>query len=549
MSFFKSKGKKVGVATNKRAEHTQHQIGKALVTYRKSVLLCICTAFSGCIFGWDVGTIGGVSNFKGFKDRFGTIIDSAGDNAFPEIIVGLIVSVFNIGCAIGGLAFGKLADKVGRRSSIFAAIFIYAIGIVVQLSAQVSSKWYQFMVGRIITGFAVGGTSVVTPMFISESAPVGIRGAMVVLYQLMITFGILLGNIVNFACDKHQTGDAQWMIPVGLGLLFAFLVVIGSAMMPESATYLVTKGKPVQASKSIAALNNTTPESDVCTTEIERITRQWNEDQANKMNTNWYEFITGQPRLGRRLVIGMLVMAFQQFTGANYFFYYGTTLFRSVGLQNSYITAIILGAVNFFSTFAGIDFVERFGRKTCLKFGAMLMAVCFLIYTLLGSFALSDGHGGERTAVGGVMIAVTCAYIFGFASTWGPVAFVVVSELFPSRVKANSMSAATACNWFSNFLISLFSPFITKAIGFKYGFVFFGCLCAATLFVWFCLPETKGLQIHEVDAYYRGTQDEEQAAGGEEAPTSVPAIGSDESLEKGPSDVQVSQVNSSATPS
>lgn len=479
---------------------------QSLLTLAVPILLCITTSFSGFIFGWDVGTIGGLSNMGSFLHTFAPI-NSEGVHEFDSFIIGLIISVFNSGCAIGGLTISKIADFKGRKFGIATSVIFYIIGTLVQITSGIHQSWVQFMLGRIITGLAVGSTSVITPMFISESSPIRIRGAMVVFYQLMITLGILMGNITNYGCRVQFSGsNAEWMTPVGLCFAWSVLILIGLWFMPESPVYLIEHCNDREGAElSIAKLNRVSQDSQFVKGQVDDIiegARKTKEEVGD--DVKWYEFLIGKPKLFQRLIIGMAIMFFQQFSGANYFFYYGTSLFNSVGIEDSYITAIILGLVNFISTFGGVYFVEKFGRKFCLLVGSIGMFTCMIIYSSLGSFNLLDSQGLEKVSTGGVMIVFTCIYIFFFATTWGPVSFVVVSELYPVRVRATSMAIATSINWLANFLISLFTPFITSVIGFKYGYVFTGCLFASGIFVAFCVPETKGLNIEQIDALYQG---------------------------------------------
>lgn len=479
---------------------------QSLLALAIPILLCITTSFSGFIFGWDVGTIGGISNMGSFLHTFAPRRSSGEGHEFNSMIIGLIISVFNAGCAIGGLTISKLADFKGRKFGIAISVFVYIIGTLVQITSGIHGSWVQFMLGRIITGLAVGSTSVITPMFISESAPVRIRGAMVVFYQLMITLGILLGNITNYGCRVQFAGSiAEWMTPVGLSFVWGGLILLGLWFMPESPVYLIDHQDDREgAIESIAKLNKVAKDSEFVNKQVDDIietSRRTKEEVGD--DVKWYEFLTGKPKLFKRLIIGMAIMFFQQFSGANYFFYYGTSLFNSVGIEDSYITAIILGLVNFISTFGGVYFVEKFGRKFCLLIGSLGMFTCMVIYSSLGSFNLLDSQGEEKISTGAVMIIFTCIYIFFFATTWGPVSFVVVSELYPVRVRATSMAIATSINWLSNFLISLFTPFITSVIGFKYGYVFTGCLFISGVFVAFCVPETKGLNIEQIDELYQ----------------------------------------------
>ncbi|KAH3678217.1 hypothetical protein WICMUC_001646 [Wickerhamomyces mucosus] len=491
------------ISLQEEGEGEGYTFSKTYKSLKWIIFLNILCAFPGFAFGWDVGTAGGIVNFDSFKAKFGS------NGEFNPWVVGFIIAGFNAGCAFGGLFLSKGADYWGRRFMIFVSMVILTIGTLIQVSATASGKWYQILIGRIFNGLAVGITSVVTPMLVSESAVAKYRGGLVVFYQLFITLGILIGNVTNFLTKLTLNGqDGEWIVPIALNFLWVLIISITTIFMPESAVYYLSKGeteKAKQVTRKVHCIKEEDSFEDKAYVE-HLISRRENEAGESKLSSGagvkWTECFTGTPRLGLRLALGMSVMLFQQFSGANYFFYYGTTLFRSVGLDDSYVTSIILGAVNFVSTFAGIYFVEKFGRRACLLAGSIGMLTCMLIYTCLGSFALGN-QNYNSASVGGAMIAFTCIYIFFFATTWGPVAFVVVSELFPARVKAISMSLSIAMNWISNFLISLLTPFIIKAIGFKYGFIFAGFLFVSAIVVSIFLKETKGCTTDEdVDRLY-----------------------------------------------
>lgn len=468
----------------------------------KPIFLCLAISFGGFIFGWDIGTIGGISNMKSFQNNFGTLHDPITNERYlPDILIGLIISIFNIGCAIGGLTLAKLGDFKGRKFGIYLTLFVYCTGLIIQLTKD--QKWYQFLIGRIFTGLAVGSTAVLVPMFISESAPLRIRGAMVVFYQLMVTLGILIGNVINYACKRmtdEATNNISWQFPIFLGFVWTLVIIVGLMFTPESAQYLIIKKNAIDDAKRSFSKMNGVSETDKATIEYveETIKRQvLTGKQENRQGL--FEFITGKPQYGIRLLTGILVMSFQQLSGVNYFFYYGTTIFKSVNMD-PYITSIILSSVNFMATFGGIYMVESLGRKASLLLGSIGMFFCMLIYTSVGGFALGS------SASGFVMIAATCVYIVFFATTLGPVTFVIVSELFPMRTKATSMAICSSFNWMFNFLISFLTPVITSRIGFLYGYIFAACLLLSATFVWFMVPETAKKTEADIDNYYMKTK-------------------------------------------
>nr|QFR37169.1 MFS transporter [Cyberlindnera americana] len=462
-------------------------------------LLCLMVAFGGFVFGWDTGTISGFVNMSDFKRRFGQL-NSEGEYYLSNVRTGLIVSIFNIGCAFGSVFLSKSADMYGRRIGLMMMMIIYIVGILIQITSF--TKWYQYFIGRIISGLAVGGIGVISPLFISESSPKHLRGALVSSYQLMITFGIFLGYCTNYG-TKTYTDSTQWRVGLGLCFFWAILMITGMVFMPESSRYLIKKGRLDDARKSLAYSNRVSPDDPAIFAEVEEINAAiLKEDAAGK--ASWGELITGKPKIGFRVICGVMLMALQQLTGNNYFFYYGTTIFAAVGMDDSFQTSIVLGVVNFASTMIAIYSVNKLGGRRSLLYGCCGMIVCFAIFASLGVTKLypnGKDHASNK-GTGNAMIFFACIYIFFFATTWGPCCFVVVSEIYPIRIKSKAMGIASAANWLWGFLIAFFTPFITGDIGFYYGYVFLGCLVFSLFFVYFTIPHTQGLTLEEVDEMY-----------------------------------------------
>lgn len=461
--------------------------------------LCFFAAFGGFIFGYDTGTISGYINMTEFLKHFGDLNDQ-NEYYFSKVRSGLIVSIFSIGACIGGIFFSKSGDMWGRKVGVYIGVTIYVIGVIIQIASI--NKWYQFMIGRLIGGMGVGTLSVIVPMFQSETAPQQIRGALVSSYQLMITLGIFIGYCVCYRTStRNDTG--AYRIPLALCFAWAAILIIGMTFLPESARYLISKGRIDDATKSMCFINRC-PADDPALQETMAHLIAGVEKEEAEGSASWIELFTGRPRVGYRLMVGVVVLALQQFAGANYFFYYGTSIFKAIGMENSFATSMIFGAVNFVSTFFALYIVDRFGRRAVLFYGAIGMFCFFIIYASLGAKALYP-NGRENPAVKSVgdgMIAVTCFYIFCFAVSWAPCAFVLVSELYPLRIKSKGMSLGLGANWLANFLLGFFTPFITGAIHFYYGFVFAGCLLFSIFFVWFFVHETKGLSLEDIDVMF-----------------------------------------------
>ncbi|WPK25374.1 hypothetical protein PUMCH_002686 [Australozyma saopauloensis] len=483
-------------------EHLAALPEKSFKDYIVISIFCFFVAFGGFVFGFDTGTISGFVNMSDFVQRFGQL-NAAGNYYLSNVRVGLMISIFNVGCAVGGIFLCKVGDMYGRRVGLMFSMVIYVVGIIIQISSQ--RAWYQFFIGRLIAGLAVGTVSVISPLFISEVAPKQVRGTLVVCFQLCITLGIFLGYCTTYG-TKRYTDSRQWRIPLGLCFAWAIILVVGMLSMPESPRYLVEKNKIDEARKSIARSNKVSEDDPAVNTEVQLI-QAGIDREALAGNASWKELITGKPKIFRRVIMGIMLQSLQQLTGDNYFFYYGTTIFQAVGLRDSFQTSIILGIVNFASTFAGIWAIEKLGRRLCLLTGSAAMFVCFIIYSLIGSQHLykngySNEPGNTYEASGKAMIFITCLYIFFFASTWAGGVYCIISESYPLRIRSKAMSVATAANWMWGFLISFFTPFITSAIHFYYGFVFTGCLLFSFFYVYFFVSETKGLSLEEVDVLY-----------------------------------------------
>ncbi|KOG99158.1 hexose transporter HXT4 DI49_2499 [Saccharomyces eubayanus] len=462
-------------------------------------IMCIMIAFGGFVFGWDTGTISGFVAQTDFIRRFG-MKHHDGTHYLSKVRTGLIVAIFNIGCAFGGIILSKLGDMYGRKMGLIVVVVIYIIGIIIQIASI--DKWYQYFIGRIISGLGVGGIAVLSPMLISEVSPKHIRGTLVSCYQLMITLGIFLGYCTNYG-TKTYSNSVQWRVPLGLGFAWALFMIGGMTFVPESPRYLVEVGKIEEAKRSIALSNKVSVDDPAIAAEIE-VVQSGIEAEKLAGNASWGELFNTKTKVLQRLIMGAMIQSLQQLTGDNYFFYYGTTVFTAVGLQDSFETSIVLGIVNFASTLVGIFLVERYGRRRCLLWGAASMVCCMVVFASVGVTRLwpNGKKNGSSKGAGNCMIVFTCFYLFCFATTWAPIPFVVNSETFPLRVKSKCMSIAQACNWLWGFLIGFFTPFISGAIDFYYGYVFMGCLVFSYFYVFFFVPETKGLTLEEVNTLW-----------------------------------------------
>ncbi|KAJ5937768.1 Major facilitator superfamily domain general substrate transporter [Penicillium verhagenii] len=449
----------------------------------RSFIMGIFVSMGGFLFGYDTGQISGFLEMPNFLMRYGEPTGN-GSYHFTNVRSGLIVALLSIGTLIGALVAAPIADRVGRKWSISAWCIMLMVGVTVQISSP-SGKWYQFAMGRWVTGLGVGALSLLVPMYQAESGPRHIRGSLISTYQLFITLGIFVANCINFGTEKrNDTGS--WRIPLGITYLWALVLGIGMMFFPESPRYDYRHGKVDQAMNNLSKIYGVPQNHRALQFEFAEIKEKYDEEVRNGTVT-WVQLFKA-PTMGYRVAVGVALQALQQLTGANYFFYYGTTVFAGAGIQNSYVTQMILGGVNFGTTFLGLYLIEHYGRRRSLIAGALWMFVCFMIFASVGHFSLDRQHPEQTKSAGVAMVVFACLFILGFASTWGPMVWTIVAELYPSQYRARGMSLATASNWLWNFLLAFSRRLLPAQL--------------TSGLVYFAVIEGQGRTLEEIDTMY-----------------------------------------------
>jgi SP family sugar:H+ symporter-like MFS transporter len=270
--------------------------------------------------------------------------------------------------------------------------------------------------------------------------------------------------------------------------------------LPESPRWFVKKGQSDKAAQSLSKLRHLDVNHPAIVQEISEITAN-HEYELSLGKATYADCFKGI--LGKRLFTGCALQALQQLTGVNFIFYYGTSFFQNSGINNPFAISMITSSVNVASTFPGLYLVEKWGRRNLLLFGAVGMAVCQFIVAITGTVAGIDNQSAQMA-----LITFVCIYIFFFACSWGPVAWVVTGEIFPLKVRAKSFSMTIASNWLLNFAIGYATPYMVNSgpgnanMGAKVFFVWGGCCLICIFFVWTMIYETKGLSLEEVDELY-----------------------------------------------
>jgi len=473
-----------------------------------TILICVFVSFGGFLFGYDTGMISGVLAMGAFKRDFGHNTGGSTDTyTIDAPIQSLIVSILSVGTFIGALVAGVAGDWLGRKWAIIFSCVVFSVGIALQTAAAALGL---MVAGRFIAGLGVGLLSDLVPLYQAEAAPKHLRGALVSCYQLAITLGILVSFLVELGTEA-RSDRAAYRIPIGIQFIWAGILGFGMLLLPDSPRGLLRSGKREKAAKALAHLRGIKDPEDV------RVRDELKEIQANLDyeaelgGVSYMDLFRGT--IARRTWLGILLQMFQQLTGVNFIFYYGTVFFQMAGIPQSYIVQSVTGVVNVVSTIPALIWIDRWGRRRLLLFGAAVMFIGQLVTGIMGTvFPAQINENGDvishNSAAGIVMIVFICIFIFGFACSWGPGAWVVPSEIFPLRVRAKGISLATASNWFWNWVLAFVTPYLVNRgpgnanLGPKIAFIWTAFILLAMIYTWFTVPETKGLSLEDVDEMF-----------------------------------------------
>ncbi|MBQ7823888.1 MAG: sugar porter family MFS transporter [Bacteroidaceae bacterium] len=422
----------------------------------------------GLLFGLNMAGISGAVN--SIQDFF-----SLTDNG-----IGIVVSSLTIGCLLGALFTGMLADKFGRKKIFLSVALLFILS---SLGCAFAQSGLMLIFFRVIAGFGVGAVSVVGPMYISEVAPAGKRGMLVSYNQFAITTGILLAYAIDyFLLDIPGSWRYMLAVPAFFSSLFLFLLLF---LFPESPRWLVANGKKHEAEKILCNIGGEVfaqQEKEA----IENSIRQEN----NKEKAAFSEIFRG--KIGRVVLLGTLLAAFQQITGINAVVNYAPVIFEQTGVggDTALLQSVLVGLINFLCTIVALWLVDSKGRKVLLLWGAAGMIVSLAYLT--ASFAFSWSGMG-------VLVSLL-VYIAFFAASFAPVMWVVTSEMFPNRIRGYALSFSTGISWACTFLTVQFSPWVLNNYGGAALFGFFGMFSIlAFFFVLFYIPETKGKSLEQIE--------------------------------------------------
>jgi SP family xylose:H+ symportor-like MFS transporter len=410
-------------------------------------------------------------------------------------IKGFVIASALIGCVIGGALAGFVSKSLGRRNGLILAAIAFFLSAIGAWKPEFFNVFgtlpvYSFVVYRIIGGIGVGIASMISPMYIAEIAPAGVRGKLVSWNQFAIIFGMLVIYFVNYFIARQ--GNEQWLIDEGWRWMFfsgsipAGIFLILLFFVPETPRYLVMKGHDEKALKVLRKISG----ADDAPLILKEIKETIHEKSAPWLSFGFFV-----------IFIGIMLSVFQQFVGINVVLYYAGNIFRNMGssTNSSLLQTIIVGLVNLTFTVVAILTVDKFGRKPLMIIGALGMAVSM---TALG-FAFYSGNPGL------IALIFMLTYTASFAMSWGPVTWVLLSEIFPNSIRG-AMSIAVAAQWIANWVISLSFPimndnqWLTKQFNHGFSYWIYGVMgLLAAIFMWKLVPETKGKTLEEMEKLWK----------------------------------------------
>lgn len=446
--------------------------------------ICLVSAMGGLLFGYDWVVIGGAKPF------YEVYFDIAGE----EGLQALAMSIALLGCLLGATMAGFLADRYGRKKLLVLSALIFFVS---SWATGASTTLPAFIVARLVGGMAIGLAADLSPMYIAEVAPARIRGKLVTLNQLTIVLGILGAQIINvliaepvpegfLATDILNSWNGQtgwrwmfWAVCVPSGVFFLLALFI-----PESPRWLASANRLEQARKVLRAIGG----EDYAESEVASYTRASISAQEGKGGLS----LLFSPQMRNVLLIGIVVAMFQQWSGTNVIFNYAQEIFQAAGygISDVLMNIVVTGIANLVFTFVAIYTVDRLGRKTLMLTGSIGLAG---IYTLLGLSYFFEFKG--------VLMIVFVVLAIGFyAMSLGPVTWVLLSEIFPNKVRGVAMAVCTAALWIASFLLTYTFPFLNSGLGTGGTFLLYAIICfCGFLFVWRRIPETKGKSLEELE--------------------------------------------------
>ncbi|KAF6153326.1 hypothetical protein GIB67_003516 [Kingdonia uniflora] len=468
------------------------------------LVTCLVAATGGLIFGYDLGISGGVTSMDVFlKKFFPSVFHRMNNNTghenmyckFDSQLLTSFTSSLYIAALVASFFASATTRVFGRKISMLFGGAVFLIGSALN-GAAVNVE--MLIIGRLLLGIGVGFANQSVPLYLSEMAPAKLRGALNMGFQLAITIGILVANLVNYGTNKIK-GGYGWRISLALAAVPAIIMTVGSLFLPDTPNSLIDRGHREKARMMLQRVRGTHDVDD----EFQDLIVA--SEAAMKVRHPWRNIM--QPRYRPQLIMAIAIPFFQQLTGINVVMFYAPVLFKTIGFGNdaALMSAVITGIVNVVATFVSIASVDKWGRRFLFLQGGIQMFICqVLVGSILGFHFGVAGVGSLSKGWAGLVLVCICVYVAGFAWSWGPLGWLVPSEIFPLEIRSAGQAINVSVNMFFTFIIA--QLFLTLLCHFKFGLFFFfsGFVVIMTIFIYFFLPETKNIPIEEMNCVWKG---------------------------------------------
>ncbi|ESW20722.1 hypothetical protein PHAVU_005G009400 [Phaseolus vulgaris] len=464
------------------------------------VLSCMMAGMGGVIFGYDIGTAGGVTSMDSFLKKFFHKVYLKKEDAKVSnycVFDSQLLTSFTSSLYIAGLVTTFFASHVtkafGRKPSIVAGGAAFLAGTALGGAAF---NVYMLIVGRLLLGVGVGFANQAVPLYLSEMALPRLRGAISNGFQLSICIGIVCANLINYGAEKIE-GGWGWRVSLALAAVPASFLTLGALFLPETPNSLIQRSHDHQKAKLLLQRIRGTEDVEA---EFDDLIKASSSKTNNKQSLK----IILKPRYRPQLVMAVVIPFFQQFTGINVIGFYAPLLFRTIGLGESasLLSAVVTGVVGTGSTFISMFIVDKLGRRTLFIIGGIQMFASQCIVGGIMAFHLRD-HGGLSQGYACVVLVMILIYVAGFGWSWGPLGWLVPSEIFPLEIRSVGQSITVAVSFIFTFTVA--QTFLSMLCHFKYGIFFFfgGWVVVMTIFVYYFLPETKSVPLEQMEKVWQ----------------------------------------------
>ncbi|XP_051125475.1 sugar carrier protein C-like [Andrographis paniculata] len=467
------------------------------------IVTCVVAAMGGLIFGYDIGISGGVTSMDSFLMRFFPSVYhkeklDANTNQyckFDSVTLTLFTSSLYLAALASSIVASTVTRKLGRKLSMLFGGILFCAGALINGFAQ---NVAMLIVGRILLGFGIGFANQSVPLYLSEMAPYKYRGALNIGFQLSITVGILVANVLNYGFAKIE-GGWGWRLSLGGAMVPALIIILGSLLLPETPNSLIERGKRDEARAKLVRIRGI---SDVDEEFHDLVAAS---EASQKVEHPWRNLL--QKKYRPHLVMAVLIPFFQQLTGINVIMFYAPVLFKTLGFASdaSLMSAVITGVVNVVATWVSIYGVDKWGRRFLFLEGGSQMFICQIVVAIcIGvKFGVTGVAAEIEKWFASLVVLFICVYVAGFAWSWGPLGWLVPSEIFPLEIRSAAQSINVSVNMIFTFLIA--QVFLSMLCHMKFGlFLFFAFFVVVmSVFIYFFLPETKNIPIEEMMYVWR----------------------------------------------